>query len=157
IFTGTAVWLEIGIRPAASQGAYTTLTPRQSLTTTPYAQYALDNPFWQASGTAITNKNSGFVGINRSNSIGSYEFFGIKAPVTNGFGGMYIDTNAQNTIPFYGYSVNNGADGAWTEYNGQTQDWSVYNGAKRLTAARNGFVGVGRTTRINSSEYFGIQ
>jgi len=34
---GTRAFLEIGVRPGASGGAYTTLTPRQELTATPYA------------------------------------------------------------------------------------------------------------------------
>ncbi|MCK4451743.1 MAG: hypothetical protein KAX26_14250, partial [Anaerolineae bacterium] len=45
IFTGDARWLEIGVRPGASAGAYTTLTPRQALTATPYALYALGAPW----------------------------------------------------------------------------------------------------------------
>jgi len=36
-FTGDARWLEIGVRPGSSTGAYTTLTPRQPLTPAPYA------------------------------------------------------------------------------------------------------------------------
>jgi len=44
-FTGDARWLEIGVRPGASAGAYTTLMPRQALTATPYALYALGAPW----------------------------------------------------------------------------------------------------------------
>jgi hypothetical protein len=40
VFTGDARWLEIGVRPGDSSGAYTTLSPRQALTATPYALYA---------------------------------------------------------------------------------------------------------------------
>ena len=36
-FTGDARWLGIGVRQGTSTGAYTTLTPRQALTATPYA------------------------------------------------------------------------------------------------------------------------
>jgi hypothetical protein len=36
-FTDEARWLEIGVRPGDSSGAYTTLSPRQRLTGTPYA------------------------------------------------------------------------------------------------------------------------
>ena len=36
-FTGSGRWLEISVRPGASSGAYTPLTPRQSLTPAPYA------------------------------------------------------------------------------------------------------------------------
>ncbi len=36
-FTGDARWLETDVRPGGSTSAYTTLTPRQALTATPYA------------------------------------------------------------------------------------------------------------------------
>lgn len=41
IFDGTALYLEIAVRPGSDTGAYTTLTPRQPLTTAPYAGYSL--------------------------------------------------------------------------------------------------------------------
>ena len=44
IFDGTALYLEIGVRPG-SGGAYTTLVPRQALTATPYARYAAQVPW----------------------------------------------------------------------------------------------------------------
>jgi hypothetical protein len=39
VFDGTALYLQIGVRPGTSTGAYTTLTPRQLLSATPYALY----------------------------------------------------------------------------------------------------------------------
>src|SRR5881397_1083547 len=39
IFSGDARWLEIGVRTNGSPGAYTTLSPRQPLTATPYALF----------------------------------------------------------------------------------------------------------------------
>lgn len=45
VFDGSALWLEIGVRAGSSTGAYTTLSPRQSLTPTPYAQFALGAPW----------------------------------------------------------------------------------------------------------------
>ena len=44
VFDGTALYLEIGVRPG-SGGAYTTLAPRQALTATPYARYAAQSPW----------------------------------------------------------------------------------------------------------------
>lgn len=38
-FTGNARYLDIGVRPGVSTGAYTLLTPRQQLTPAPYALY----------------------------------------------------------------------------------------------------------------------
>jgi hypothetical protein len=40
-FPGAARWLEISVRAGASTGAYTTLTPRQQINSTPYAIRAL--------------------------------------------------------------------------------------------------------------------
>jgi hypothetical protein len=49
-FTGQARYLEIGVRPGDSTGAHTTLSPRQPLTATPYALYALAVPWSGLSG-----------------------------------------------------------------------------------------------------------
>ena len=40
VFTGPARWLEIGVRPGASSGAFTNLSPRQALLPGPYAIYS---------------------------------------------------------------------------------------------------------------------
>ncbi len=48
-FDGNARWLEIAVRPAGS-GSYTTLTPRQALTATPYALYSLKAPWGGLTG-----------------------------------------------------------------------------------------------------------
>jgi N-acetylneuraminic acid mutarotase len=40
VFDGSDRWLEIGVRPGASTGAYTTMAPLQKVTATPYAIHA---------------------------------------------------------------------------------------------------------------------
>jgi hypothetical protein len=40
VFTGANRWLEIAVRPGAQTGAYSVLSPRQSITASPYALYA---------------------------------------------------------------------------------------------------------------------
>jgi len=40
VFLGSAMWLEISVRPGGSSGDYTALSPRQLLTATPYALYS---------------------------------------------------------------------------------------------------------------------
>lgn len=144
VYDGTALWLEIGVRPGASGGAYTILTPRQSLTAAPFALYALNDAHWISSGTAIQNRNNGFVGINRTTKITGSEYFGINANTT-GFAGMYINTTPATGTPFYGYSVGDGADTAWTEWNGSTKKWAVINNGTRLTIQDDGNVGIGTT------------
>jgi len=44
-FAGEERWLEIGVRPGDSTAAFTGLSPRQPLTATPYALYALSAPW----------------------------------------------------------------------------------------------------------------
>jgi len=48
-FQGDARWLQIGVRCPAGSGSYTWLTPRQALTASPYALYALRAP-WSGLG-----------------------------------------------------------------------------------------------------------
>jgi len=59
-FTGDARYLEIAVRPGASSGAYTPLTPRQALTPTPYA-LALPGLYTQQNATS-PNLIGGFSG-----------------------------------------------------------------------------------------------
>ena len=42
VFDGEALWLEIAVRAPAGQGEFTSLSPRQPLTATPYALFALN-------------------------------------------------------------------------------------------------------------------
>lgn len=64
--SGQALWLEVSVRPGASVGAYTTLSPTQALTAAPFALYALNgggDSMWEANGADIHNANAGDVGI----------------------------------------------------------------------------------------------
>ncbi|HKE47360.1 MAG TPA: hypothetical protein VKB52_04805, partial [Rhodanobacteraceae bacterium] len=41
-YDGSALWVEVRVRPGASTGSYTTLSPRQALTAAPYALHAMN-------------------------------------------------------------------------------------------------------------------
>ena len=56
MFDGSARWLEIGVRPNGSAGGFTTLTPRQPVTATPYALYS------PSAGTAASVPAAGLTG-----------------------------------------------------------------------------------------------
>lgn len=40
VFTGTAYWMQVGVRTNGFSGGYSSLSPRQQLTPTPYAIFA---------------------------------------------------------------------------------------------------------------------
>ena len=59
VFTGDARWLAISVR-CPDSGDYTSLTPRQSLTATPYALYSSGN--WSLLGNASLTAGTNFLG-----------------------------------------------------------------------------------------------
>lgn len=66
-FNGDPRWLEIAVRSPAGGGNFTVLTPRQPLTATPFALYALNGPGgagpWAVDGNNAFTTNTGNVGI----------------------------------------------------------------------------------------------
>lgn len=67
VFSGAPRYLEIGVRPAGSTVAYTTLAPRQSLAPVPYARYAdrtATVETWRTSDSGFF-ENSGYLGTSR--------------------------------------------------------------------------------------------
>lgn len=162
-FDGQARWLEIAVRADSnpvncSAGSYTVLATRQPLTAVPYAIYALDGPgqagFWAASGTAISNTNTGFVGIRRSAPVSGAEYFGIQAPVVSGYGGMYIRTDGATGLPFYGYKAGPTGESAWTYLDGPTGDWRVNVDGDRIVVTDTGLVGIGTLTPTSKLTVF---
>ncbi|MBL8878658.1 MAG: hypothetical protein JNG88_06010 [Phycisphaerales bacterium] len=144
-FDGNARWVEIAVRPGASGGAYTTLTPRQALTVAPYALFALNDANWTRGTTTLTNASgTNFVGVNRSSRVTSAEYFGIQAAATGtNYGGMYIRTDEDTAKPFYGYKAGAAGSTAWTYLDGTSGDFRIYNGGDRLTVESTGQIGIG--------------
>lgn len=60
VFDGTALYLEIGVRPGSSSDTFTTLSPRQLLTPAPYALYAAGA--WSLTGNTGTDPANNFLG-----------------------------------------------------------------------------------------------
>lgn len=148
-FDGDARWLEIRVRsphdPTDTQ-PFVTLDPRQPVTAAPYALRALEADGWTLSGTSLVNTNGGFVGINRDTALGM-EWFGVHAPIANGFGGMFITTDGASAKPYYGYYAGPVPTGrtASTYMDGGTGDWHLtLDGQSRLVVkASTGNVGIG--------------
>jgi len=107
VFNGDARWLDVAVRPGNSADPFTTLSPRQELTPTPYALHT--------SGVFVGNRNT-FVGreAGSSNCTGGYNtFLGVSAGRYNTEGrfntflgsraGHYNTTGITNT--FVGYQA----------------------------------------------------
>jgi hypothetical protein len=127
---------------------------------------------WSTTGNAGTSPNvnyigtsdgqplmikGSFVGIGRSNAIGA-EYFGIQAPAPPGsYGGMYINTPNATSRPFYGYSLANGASGAWHYVDGSDGNkWKLYNSGDRITVTTAGLVGIGTTAPTSTLSVNGV-
>ncbi len=83
--------------------------------------------------------------VNRKTPISSSEYFGVTAPETAGYGGIYVNTEGAGAWPFYGYATG-GAFKAWTYYDGATGKWHLNNVVNRLTVQSDGKVGIGTTS-----------
>jgi hypothetical protein len=140
IFTGDALWLEVGVRQLA-QLPYTTLSPRQPITATPYATYALSGPggtgaFWAANGADIYNTNSGRVGIGTTEPAATLH-------VTNP-GGL---TAIRATTPWIGVygkhdSTSGTFPGVWGETDSTVSNATALRGIVTSTSPGSGSVGV---------------
>ncbi len=143
--SGQQRWIEISVRNPGAP-TYTTLSPRQKLTQAPLATTSYFP--WTPSNFAgpRTVFNGSFVGINRTQQLGSAEFFGIRTTLGgNNYGGMYIQTDSADGRPFYGYTTQGGATG-WTYLDGATQSWRLWLNQDRITVTPDGNVGIGTTT-----------
>lgn len=136
-------------------GANVTLTPNGSSLE---ISAGGGNPGWGLTGTAGTTPGVNFLGttdgkplelrapftgVNRTARITGAEYFGVRAPVSAGYGGMYVETAGATGLPFYGYAVNGGAR-AWHYLDGADgYKWKLYVGGDRLTVTPGGLVGIG--------------
>ena len=69
VFNAQSRWLEIGIRPGASTGSFTPLTPRQELTAAPIAHYALKGPYTGLTPVNVDNMRN-TIGLNSATAPG---------------------------------------------------------------------------------------
>ena len=96
-----------------------------------------------------------FAGINRATPLSGAEYFGIRAPVTNQYGGMYIET-AGTGMPFYGYASPGSLGYAWTYLDGtDANKWKLDVSGTRLTVTQAGNVGIGTTSPASALHVVG--
>ena len=140
-FSGSTRWIEIGVRPGASGGAYTGLTPRAKVGSAPQASFAtkagvadqLSDPFWTspAPGILMIGEQEGndqvFVNFNRA--IEPTDVLVVHS-AANAPGGMTVST-WRNGMPYYSYSTG-GFMRAKTYYDKLTDAWVVNKGGDQL-------------------------
>ncbi|MBL8172902.1 MAG: hypothetical protein JNJ50_32555 [Acidobacteria bacterium] len=101
-FPGANRWLEISVRPGASTGAYTTLSPRQQIRSTPYAIKSLNSAAADGLSAACVN----CVTSGQINSINSTQ---ISGAITSGQIAVPLSLNSNNANAIV--SANNGGSG----------------------------------------------
>lgn len=130
-YSGQALWVEVRVRPGATSGAYTTLSPRQALTASPFAlglpvpynrSGSDTNPAFEihntGGGPGIWGASVGQVGVRgvSDTSAGvwgsSNSFDGLRGESLSGAGVTGVSNNSFGT---YGFSLNfDGAHGEST-------------------------------------------
>jgi hypothetical protein len=129
VFDANNSYIFIQVRDGASTGAYTGLSPRSPITSTPKAQFAatagaLANPQWiEAPGILHYGDGDDKVFINRTNPFDPSEIFGVHS-INPGYAGMFISGPA-GTLPYYAYSVD-GLVSAYTYYNPTADSWTLW-------------------------------
>ncbi len=131
VFDGTAMWMEVAVRPGSSTDAYAPLAPRQTLTAAPYALYAANvdahnhwGQTWSGMGTGLT-LSGGDTGVDASGS--DYGVHGYSTS-TSGTGVEGIaGATSGDTVGVAGYTKSpqgSGVEGAATVDSGNA--YGVY-------------------------------
>jgi len=119
-------WLEIAVRPTGG-GAYTPL-PRQFMTATPFAAVDLSEPWQRPNSSSISfGDGDDYALVNRTYRLNTNEIFGIRGAST-GFQGMNISVDSDDSIPFYGYFIQETPSyfGAYHYYFPAANEWVLY-------------------------------
>ncbi|MBI4786482.1 MAG: hypothetical protein HY782_05490 [Chloroflexi bacterium] len=145
VFNGDARWLQIFVRPGASTGAYTTLTPRQALTPAPYA-FALPGLYTQQNATS-PNIIGGYNGNVISNTVvggtiggggeSGYPNRVWESWATVGGGRSNTASGARATVAGGQYNTAGGSRStiAGGQYNNVTGDYSAVGGGYTNTVS----------------------
>jgi hypothetical protein len=120
VFNGDPRWLEISVRPGKSTGSFTTLSPRQEITPTPYAFFAKNGGGWIITSDDNTYSSvSGNVGIGTESPTAKLEVNG-DLKVTGAYKGN-IGPNNGAPFPRPAY------DSGWVSINAGEQIMLTHN------------------------------
>ncbi len=110
VFQGDNRWIEVQVRAGASTGSYTTLSPRQPITATPYALYSRNVGF----GASMTGTSNTGLTVNQNAAAGN----GIVVNMDNATNGVglfaMVDTTSGTAVGVEGVASSpNGAGGSF--------------------------------------------
>lgn len=131
VFTGAARYLEIGVRPAGSSNSYTVLSPRQPITSTPYAIQTLNAQRLGGISASeyLTNTNLGNSVIRNQTTLQANSNLNISG---NGFFGGNVGigtTSPSQMLHVSGQDARlrldslNASTWTTTEYKTDTREW----------------------------------
>ncbi len=132
-FDGNARWLEVEVRPGASTGSYTPLSPRTSLTAQPYALGLMPG-----ATVNTTTTNVPALGLNAPSA-------NSNALVATGNGNGYAVVFSEDTSATGGYGV----------YGKSANGWGVFGQATGLSGI--GVLGSGYRGAVANGQYVGVQ
>jgi hypothetical protein len=159
-FTGDARYLEVAVRPGASTGDYSTLSPRQALTPAPYALNAdlLDgqhaSAFWKLTGNSGTTPGTHFLGTADNQALElkvngarvlRLEPHATSPNVIGGYSGNSV------TGGVYGATIAGGGESGYT--NRVTDDYGTVGGGYNNQAGGNSATVGGGISNNASSDY----
>jgi len=158
-FSGLDRFLEIGVRPAGSPNPFTILSPRQPITSTPYAFHSLSSEFADVATTATNANQLGVAAANQYVLTTDARMTDARSP-TAGSTSYIQNTNSPQTGANFNIS-GNGALGALSATGGINTAMQYNIGGNRVLSVAgtsNTFGGVGAgnantTGRFNS--FFG--
>jgi len=145
-YNGQALWVEVSVRHAAS-GSYVALAPRQAITATPYALYALSGnpgPMGPA-GPPGSIGSTGPQGVAGSTGAPGPAGF-VTLPYAGGVAGGTPALQVQNTVG----NALQGVSGSGTGVYGTTEGTSGQNGAAGVWGNSHDYYGVWGTSVANA-------
>ena len=146
-FDGNARWMEIAVRPGGTNGTFTVLSPRQSVSAVPYAFYAKAaggfavplNAAGSTSGSAaaldVTQSGTGIAIAGRRTTGDSSTSPGVYGSNAGGGAGVQGESTYLNGIGVQGFG--NGAQGTGGKFTGPTSidlDGPIHVGGSNPTA-----------------------
>ena len=145
-FPGADRFLEIRTRPSGVGASFSTLSPRQRVTASPYAIRSLADRWIDQGNGSLVNDTArvSSLYLNRTTPVTGADYLTVRTPTGDGqFGGMYVETASASGQPFYGYARNNFVR-AYT-YIDPNGNWALHMSGNRLVVTSSGQVGINMT------------